>query len=146
MTLNRTDWFVRTNGINTWVSNVIEMWENSTYRGAFHTNGARAYYKVPGRNGGNFNEIMDNHDMTVRDNRMNGIDSNIQNVHVLLQDVITWHVREIRLAGKIVETGTAERAGYVMTSAWEIIPDTTQYSRRALQFYRNGQWINAYFA
>ncbi len=143
---NNTDAFVRTNGVLTWASFVIEMWEGGTYRGKFHTNGGRAYYAVPGRNGGNFNEIMDNHDMAVRDNRLNGLDINIADVRRLLQDVIIWHVRDMRLAGYILEQGPYERNGYVVTMSNDLGNNTVQYARRALQFYRNGQWLNVPFA
>ena len=113
----------------------------------------RMYYKHSGRNGGNFNEIMDNHDMAIRDSRMNGIDTNIQNMRVLLQDVITWHVREIRLAGYVQgiiyhHNVGIERNAYVVTgvvqNTGDQIPDIIQM--RALQFYRNGHWLNVPFA
>ena len=147
---NNTDSFVRTNGLLTWASNVIEMWENATWRGTLHTNGARAYYKVPGRNNGNFNEIMDNHDMAVRDNRMNGMDAdrnNLRNyVNQINADRVAWEIRDMRLAGYILEQGPHERNGYVVTMSNDLGNNTVQYARRALQFYRNGQWLNVPFA
>ena len=78
-----TDWFVRTNGRITWASDILEMWngDNNQFMGAFHTNGSRAYYKVPNRNGGNWLEIMDNIDMAARDN-------NIQHAHNRITE--TW--------------------------------------------------------
>ncbi len=136
---NNTDSFVRTNGILTWASNVIEMWENATWRGSLHTNGVRAYYKVPGRNNGNFNEIMDNHDMAVRD-------AQIQSLSTTVQQITAIYVRDLRLAGYLIETGPAERAGYVLTFANEMGNNTVQYGRRALQQNKGGTWYNVPFA
>ena len=79
---NNTDSFIRTDGVTTWASNLIEMWGAGTRQGSLYTNGTRAYYAVPGRNDGNFNEIMDNHDMAARDN-------NIQHAHNRITD--TWN-------------------------------------------------------
>ena len=62
---NDTDWFVRTNGRITWASDVFEMWngDNNQFMGAFHTNSYNSFYKVPNRNGGNWNRLIDEHDL-----------------------------------------------------------------------------------
>ena len=70
---NNTDWFVRTNGTLTWTSNVIEMWENATWRGTLHINGGNAFYKAPNRNGGNWNRLIDEHDYNILNARLNWI-------------------------------------------------------------------------
>ena len=72
---NNTDWFVRTNGRVTWGSDAFEMYngDNNQFMGAFHTNGSRAYYKVPNRNGGNWNRILDEHDYNILNARLNWI-------------------------------------------------------------------------
>ena len=138
----------------------IQMFNNlGVYVGTFHTNGGRAYYKVPNRNGGNWCEIMDNHDMAARD-------SNIQHAHNRITE--TWNktidawnkahdaqvnrIYEIRLAGYVAGTiyhrnVGHERAGYVVTGVAEITGDGVIdiIQMRALQFNRNGQWINTPF-
>ena len=138
----------------------IEMFNNlGVYVGSFHTNGGRAYYKVPNRNGGNWLEVMDNIDMAARDN-------NIQHAHNRITE--TWNktidawnkahdaqvnrIYEIRLAGYVAGTiyhhnVGHERAGYVVTGVAEITRDGVIdiIQMRALQFYRNGQWINTPF-
>lgn len=138
----------------------IEMFNNlGVYVGSFHTNGGRAYYKVPNRNGGNWLEVMDNIDMAARDN-------NIQHAHNRITE--TWNktidawnkahdaqvnrIYEIRLAGYVAGTiyhhnVGHERAGYVVTGVAEITGDGVIdiIQMRALQFYRNGQWINTPF-
>nr|DAN69032.1 MAG TPA: tail collar fiber protein [Caudoviricetes sp.] len=129
------------------------------YVGTFHTNGGRAYYKVPNRNGGNWCEIMDNFDMAARDN-------NIQHAHNRITD--TWNrandawnkahdaqvnrIYEIRLAGYVAgviyhRNVGLERAGYVVTGVAETTGDGVIdiIQMRALQFSRNGQWINTPF-
>lgn len=129
------------------------------YTGTFHTNGGRAYYKVPNRNGGNWCEIMDNFDMAARDN-------NIQYAHNRITD--TWNrandawnkahdaqlnrIYEIRLAGYVAgviyhRNVGHERAGYVVTGVAETTGDGVIdiIQMRALQFSRNGQWINTPF-
>ncbi len=129
---NDTDWFVRTNGRVTWASDFFEMYngDNNQFMGAFHTNGSRAYYKVPNRNGGNWCEIMDNLDMAA-------MDSNI--------------IYEIRMVGYVEDgiNGKGERNGYVLTKVSRNhgdVQDQIKIGSRALQFRRNGQWLNAYFA
>ena len=138
----------------------IQMFNNAgVYTGTFHTNGGRAYYKVPNRNGGNWLEIMDNLDMAARDN-------NIQHAHNRITE--TWNktidawnkahdaqvnrIYEIRLAGYVAgviyhRNVGHERAGYVVTGVTETTGDGVIdiIQMRALQFSRNGQWINTPF-
>ena len=132
----------------------------SSYVGSYHLNGGRAYYKVPNRNGGNWCEIMDNHDMAIRDNRMNDMDADRRNLWGRAHDA--WNkandaqvnrVDEIRLAGYInviVWRGNQgyERNGYVVTGVLNNNQDDhiDTIQMRILQFHRNGQWLNAYFA
>ena len=75
---SNSDFVLRANLSNTWTPSLLDMYSSDgSYVGTYHTNGGRAYYKVPNRNGGNWCEIMDNHDMAARDNRMNVIDGNV---------------------------------------------------------------------
>ena len=151
---NNVDWVLRANKSETWMPHQALMFnENGAYTGAFHLNGDGAYYKTPGRNSGNWCRIMDNFDMAARDQRMNAFDVNILDVRNLLQDVITWHIRDIRLAGYVAgiiyhQNVGHERAGYVVTgvvqNTGDQIVDIIQM--RALQFFRNGQWLNTPFA
>lgn len=106
----------------------------------------RMYYKHSGRNNNNFVYFVDNLDIAA-------IDANILNVRNLLQDVINWHIRDIRLAGYISgviyhHNVGIERGGYVVTgvvqNTGDQIVDIIQM--RALQFFRNGQWLNTPFA
>nr|DAT04403.1 MAG TPA: hypothetical protein [Caudoviricetes sp.] len=83
LVINGQDKWVRCNDNDVWVPRCLNMYLNdneSTYQGSYHLNGDRAYYKVPNRNGGGWNEIMDNHDMAVRDNRMNSMDADRGNL------------------------------------------------------------------
>ena len=41
--------------------------------GAFHTNSYGSYYKVPNRNGGDWNRILDEHDYNILNARLNWI-------------------------------------------------------------------------
>ena len=78
-----TDWVLRANKSETWMPSQAHMYGGTgDYTGTFHTNGGRAYYKVPNRNGGNWCEIMDNFDMASRD-------SNIQHAHARITE--TWN-------------------------------------------------------
>lgn len=80
---NNVDWVLRANKSETWIPNQAHMYDaTGNYVGSFHTNGGRAYYKVPNRNGGNWCEIMDNFDMASRD-------SNIQHAHARITE--TWN-------------------------------------------------------
>ena len=138
----------------------IEMFNNlGVYVGSFHTNGGRAYYKVPNRVSGGWCEIMDHIDMAARDNRMNNMDADRQNLWAKSNDA--WNkahdaqvnrIYEIRLAGYVAGTiyhrnVGHERAGYVVTGVAEITGDGVIdiIQMRALQFNRNGQWINTPF-
>ena len=159
---NNSDFVLRGNSTNCWAPRYLNMYlENGDYMGCFHVNGGRAYYKVPNRNGGNWCEIMDNHDMAARD-------SNIQHAHNRITD--TWNhahdawnkahdaqvnrIYEIRLAGyiwlQVGISGASERNGYVITGLYN--DEGSDFSQgdhvqmRVLQFHRNGQWMNAYFA
>ena len=128
------------------------------YTGSFHTNGGRAYYKVPNRNGGNWCEIMDNHDMVARDQRMNNIEYDKSNLWNKANDA--WNkahdaqvnrIYEIRMVGYVEDgiNGKGERNGYVLTKVSRNYGETQDHIKigsRALQFHRNGQWLNAYFA
>ena len=169
---NNSDYIIRANATDCWTPRHIYMYlENGDYMGCFHVNGGRAYYKVPHRNGGNWCEIMDNHDMVARDIRMNGIDSNIQHAHNRITE--TWNrandaynrttdlywrsdndtVRDIRLVGFIElgrhNYGAVERSGYVVTGI-KTQPSNQDFwvQMRALQERRGvgGQnWYNVPF-
>lgn len=164
--ISRQDKWVRCNDNDVWVPRHLNMFLNdngSTYQGSYHLNVGRAYYKVPNRNSGNWCEIMDNHDMAARDNRMNSMDADRNNVRNLAQDA--WNkandaqvnrIHEIRLAGYIYLElgvpggGATERNGYVVTGlvndGGEGFWDRDHVQLRALQFFRNGQWLNTPFA
>ena len=157
---DNTTEFVRSNGVDLWSARHHYMFDEAgNYMGAYHLNGGRAYYKVPNRNGGNWCEIMDNHDMAVRDNRMNGMDADRRNLWGRAHDA--WNkandaqvnrIYDIRLAGYITlpfKQIPTERNGYVVTGIWNDdndIDDRDFIQMRILQFHRNGQWVNAYFA
>jgi hypothetical protein len=171
---NNADWVIRANNTDCWAPRHLCMYlENGDYMGVYHLNGGRAYYKVPNRNGGGWNEIMDNHDMAVRDNRMNAIDGNVNAARGRADDAWNrtqdlynlrngdnndkWinYIREIRLAGYAVrDLGSANNAGeingYVVTGLinhdGHDVGGGDYLQIRALQFYRNGNWVNAYFA
>ena len=172
---NNSDFVLRANLSNTWTPSVLDMYSsNGSYAGTYHTNGGRAYYKVPNRNGGNWCEIMDNHDMAARDNRMNAIDGNVNAARGRADDAWNrtqdlynlrnndnndkWqnYIRDIRLAGFMelplwgANTST-ERGGYVVTGirnhdASSVLGVGDYAQLRALQFFRNGQWLNTGFA
>lgn len=157
---DNTTEFVRSNGVDLWSARHHYMYDEAgNYMGAYHLNGGRAYYKVPNRNGGNWCEIMDNHDMVVRDNRMNSMDadrSNLwgraNNAWDKANDAQVNRIYDIRLAGYITlpfKQIPTERNGYVVTGIWNDdndIDDRDFIQMRVLQFHRNGQWLNAYFA
>lgn len=157
---DNTTEFVRSNGVNLWSARHHYMYDEAgNYMGAYHLNGGRAYYKVPNRNGGNWCEIMDNHDMAVRDNRMNDMDADRRNLWGRAHnawdkanDAQVNRIYEIRLAGYITlpfKQIPTERNGYVVTGIWNDdndIDDRDFIQMRILQFHRNGQWLNAYFA
>lgn len=157
---DNTTEFVRSNGVDLWSARHHYMYDEAgNYMGAYHLNGGRAYYKVPNRNGGNWCEIMDNHDMAVRDNRMNDMDADRRNLRGRAHnawdkanDAQVNRIYEIRLAGYITlpfKQIPTERNGYVVTGIWNDdndIDDRDFIQMRILQFHRNGQWLNAYFA
>lgn len=127
----------------------IEMFNNlGVYVGTFHTNGGRAYYKVPNRAGGGWLEIMDHIDMAARDNRMNSMDTNFNNIWNTLNNDT---VRDVRLVGLITPiiahaNQATERNGYVVTGLVngnnDHIVDLVQM--RALQVRRGGNGSNWY--
>ena len=157
---DNTTEFVRSNGVDLWSARHHYMYDEAgNYMGAYHLNGGRAYYKVPNRNGGNWCEIMDNHDMAARDNRMNNMDADRRNLWGRAHnawdkanDAQVNRIYEIRLAGYITlpfKQIPTERNGYVVTGIWNDdndIDDRDFIQMRILQFHRNGQWLNAYFA
>lgn len=141
----------------------IEMFNSSgQYQGTFHTNGGRAYYKVPNRNGGNWCEIMDQHDMAARDQRMNNIEHDKSNLWNKANDA--WNrtqdlynrsdndtVRDIRLVGRIdcivmYANQGIERQGYVVTGVVNSNSDhlVDLITMRALQLRRGGGGQNWY--
>lgn len=146
---NNTDWVLRANTNETWMPHQALMFnENGDYTGTFHTNGGKAYFKVPNRNGGNWCEIMDNYDMAARDQRMDSIDSNLNTVWNTLNNDT---VRDVRLVGLITPiiahaNQATERNGYVVTGLVngnnDHIVDLVQM--RALQVRRGGNGSNWY--
>ena len=107
----------------------IQMFSNTgEYTGAFHINGHNAFYKTPNRNGGNWNRLIDEHDLNN-------------------------YVRDLRLSGYIIfaayhHNAGVERNGYVVTGVIQNTNDNIidSIQIRALQFFRNGQWLNVPFA
>lgn len=157
---DNTTEFVRSNGVDLWSARFHYMYDEAgNYMGAYHLNGGRAYYKVPNRNGGNWCEIMDNHDMAARDNRMNSMDADRNNVRNLARDA--WNkandaqlnrVTNMRLAGYInpvirgADQGN-ERVGYVVTGVnnfnTDSVPDSIHM--RCLQFqFGHGGWVTVW--
>lgn len=160
---NNSDFVLRANLYNTWTPSFLDMYSsNGSYVGTYHTNGGRAYYKVPNRNGGNWCEIMDNHDMAARDiniqhahNRITETWNRAQEAWNKANDAQVNRIYEIRLAGYIYLElgvpggGATERNGYVVTGlvndGGEGFWDRDHVQLRALQFVRNGQWLNTPF-
>ena len=157
---NNSDYIIRANASDLWTPNLLNMYDmNGTYTGSFHTNGIRAYFKVPNRAGGGWCEIVDNHDMAARDTRMNNMDADRNNVRNLAQDA--WNkandaqlnrVANMRLAGYInavirgADQGN-ERVGYVVTGVnnfnADSVPDTIHM--RCLQFQLgHGGWVTVW--
>ena len=96
---SNNDFVIRCNNTDCWAPYALNMYSpDGNYTGAYHTNGGRAYYKVPNRNGGNWCEIMDNHDMAARDNRMNVIDGNVNAARGRADDAWnrTQHLYDLR--------------------------------------------------
>ena len=125
---------VNDNG-HSYIGMEIEMHNSAgDYTGSFHTNGGRAYYKVPNRAGGGWLEIMDHLDMAALWNTLNN-------------DT----VRDVRLVGLITPiiahaNQATERNGYVVTGLVngnnDHIVDLVQM--RALQVRRGGNGNNWY--
>lgn len=146
---------VGTNSSNghSYTGSEIQMFNTAgDYVGTFHTNGGKAYYKVPNRNGGNWCEIMDNHDMAARDNNIQHAHNRITEAWNKAHDAQVNRIYEIRLAGYVAgviyhRNVGHERAGYVVTGVAETTGDGVIdiIQMRALQFNRNGQWINTPF-
>ena len=157
---NNSDYVIRANLSEAWTPNVLHMYNaNGAYMGSFHTNGGRAYYKVPNRAGGAWCEVMDNHDMAIRDN-------NITHAHNRVTE--TWNkameawskandaqmnrVASMRLAGYTYGSPGSieakERQSYVVTGLIGNAPSggfgQVQYVQmRALQYQLgNGTWVN----
>lgn len=146
---NNSDYVVRANGNETWIPMHAHMYNNGgAYVGTYHTNGGRAYYKVPNRNGGNWCEIMDNYDMAARDQRISSVEGNLNSVwHTLNNDT----VRDIRLVGGINPTvananQATERGGYVVTGVINFNADNIidYVQMRAFQIRRGGNGSNWY--
>ena len=104
-----------------------------------HVGTDRMYYKHSRRNNNNFVYFIDNLDIATRDTQ-------IQSLSTTVQQIVAIYVRELRLAGYLVEIGPVERAGYVLTFANELGGNTVQYGRRALQQNKGGTWYNVPFA
>lgn len=157
---NNADWVIRANNADLWTPQNLYMFDGAgNYVGTYHLNGGRAYYKVPNRNGGGWNEIMDNHDMTARDNRMNSMDADRNNVRSLALDA--WNkandaqlnrVANMRLAGYInavirgADQGN-ERVGYVVTGVNNFNADSVpdMIHMRCLQFqFGHGGWVTVW--
>ncbi len=144
-----SDFVLRANKSETWMPHQALMFnENGAYTGAFHLNGSGAFYKVPGRNNGNWCRLMDNYDMAARDQRMDSISTNLNSAwHVLNNDT----VRDIRMVGQIAPivahaNQATERAGYVVTGLANGNSDhiIDQVQMRAVQIRRGGNGNNWY--
>ena len=153
---DNTTEFVRSNGVDLWSARHHYMYDEAgNYMGAYHVNGGRAYYKVPNRNGGNWCEIMDNHDMAAAHNRITETWNRAQEAWNKANDAQVYRIYEIRLAGYIYlelgtsEGGATERNGYIVTGlvndGGQGFWDRDHVQLRALQFVRSGQWLNTPF-
>ena len=153
---NNADWVIRANNADLWTPQNLYMFDGAgNYMGAYRLNGGRAYYKVPNRNGGNWCEIMDNHDMAAAHNRITETWNRAQEAWNKANDAQVNRIYEIRLAGYIYlelgtsEGGATERNGYIVTGlvndGGQGFWDRDHVQMRVLQFYRNGQWLNTYF-
>nr|DAN19476.1 MAG TPA: hypothetical protein [Caudoviricetes sp.] len=161
------DYFVRCNENSAFTPHIIDMYAGdniANYTGSFHTNKGRAYYKVPQRAGGGWCEIMDNYDMTARDQRMNNMDADRTNLWNKANDTynrttdLYWRsdndtVRDVRLVGFIElvrhNYGAVERGGYIVTGI-KTQPSNQDFwvQMRALQVRRGGggqNWYNTPF-
>ena len=161
---SNSDFVIRANGNEAWMPFHAHMYNNTGgYVGSFHLNGSKAYFKVPNRNGGNWCEIMDNHDMNIRDNKISNIEgqltvmnndrNNIRNsVSQLWAKASDLYyrsdndtVRDIRLVGSIAPivahaNQATERVGYVVTGLVNGNNDhiIDQVQMRAFQIKRGG--------
>ena len=155
--LGTVDFIIRSNKNMTFTAHEIAMFKEGNsngYWGSFHVNGGRAYYRVPGRNNGNWCEIMDNHDMAARD-------SNIQHAHNRITDTWNkafdaWNKANDAQVNRIVETRLVgwvrdginsknERIGYVVVNVsrdWGSNLDGVRVDSRVLQNLKNGSWYN----
>jgi hypothetical protein len=145
------DFIIRSNKNMTFTAHEIAMFKGgdaNEYWGSFHVNGGRAYYRVPGRNNGQWCEIMDNHDIYERDRDRADLREHINRLWTA-RDTDT--VLNIRLAGyiqaEVQRNEMRERNGYVVTGG---INDDRNYTLdylqfRALQMYRAGNWVNVPF-
>lgn len=160
----RDNFVIRANNADTWIPQTLNMYNTSgTFVGAFHVNGGRAYYKVPNRNGGNWCEIIDNHDMNIRDNKIsniegqltvmnndrNGIRNSVSQLWAKASDLYYRSdndtVRDIRLVGSIAPivahaNQATERVGYIVTGLVNGNNDhiIDQVQMRAFQIKRGG--------
>lgn len=160
----RDNFVIRANNADTWIPQTLNMYNPSgTFVGAFHVNGGRAYYKVPNRNGGNWCEIIDNHDMNIRDNKIsniegqltvmnndrNGIRNSVSQLWAKASDLYYRSdndtVRDIRLVGSIAPivahaNQATERVGYIVTGLVNGNNDhiIDQVQMRAFQIKRGG--------
>lgn len=144
------DFIIRSSKSVTFTAHEIAMYylgNPDVYWGSFHVNGGRAYYRVPGRNNGNWCEIMDNHDMAARDSDRADLRNKINDLYNR-SDRDT--VRNLRLVGyiqvEVQRNEMRERNGYVVTGG---INDDRNYTldflqMRALQMWREG-WKNVPF-
>ena len=84
---------------------------------------------------------------------LTAIQSKVDEAWGKANDAQVYRIYEIRLAGMVYglifqKDEAGERNGYVVTGIENFNADRIidRVSLRALQFFRNGQWINAYFA
>lgn len=148
--IGTVDFIIRSSKSVTFTAHEIAMYylgNPDVYWGSFHVNGGRAYYRVPGRNNGNWCEIMDNHDMAARDSDRADLRNKINDLYNR-SDRDT--VRNLRLVGyiqvEVQRNEMRERNGYVVTGG---INDDRNYTldflqMRALQMWREG-WKNVPF-
>lgn len=171
MGVNGYDYMIRANSNEAWLPNIINFYRDASpggeFYGSYHLNSHRAYYRVPNRNGNNWNEIVDNHDIVIRDNRLNSLDTEVKSAHQRVTD--TWnkahelfnnagtdrwsqYIRELRLVGLIIAqihraNDGNERGGYVATGIqnWNGDEWVDRVYLRALQILKNGNWYNIPF-
>ena len=161
---SNSDFVLRANENEAWMPLHVHMYNNTGgYVGSFHLNGSKAYFKVLNRNGGNWCEIMDNHDMNIRDNKIsniegqltamnndrNGIRNSVTQLWAKASDLYYRSdndtVRDIRLVGSIAPivahaNQATERVGYIVTGLVNGNNDhiIDQVQMRAFQIKRGG--------